>query len=58
MAARRKKSSTERPHIAINGTGAGKAIPATGDKNFFLEDHGDQPNQTAINVEKRRVATK
>ena len=49
---KKEVASTERPHIAATGTGAGKATPATGDKNYFLKDHGDQPNQTAINVEK------
>ena len=39
-------ASSERPHIAVTGSVAGKAIPMTGDKKYFPEDQGDQSNQT------------
>ena len=48
---KKEVASTERSDIAGKGTGVGKAIPTTVDKNYFLKDHGGQPNQTAINVE-------
>ena len=48
----KEASLSERPHIAATGLVAGKAIPMTGDKESFLKDQGDQPNQTVINVEK------
>ena len=44
-------ASSERPHIAVTGSVAGKAIPMTGDKKYLPKDQGDQPNQTVINVE-------
>ena len=50
---RKKKevASIERPHFAGIGTSAGKALPATVDKNYFRKDRGYQPKQTATNVE-------